>query len=77
MVLQQNDNKQDEIFLALAPIDSTLLAIMEMSVNEPRQEGLEGRTRSKILKWFQVLRMTSIPMIRVTIAYPTVGIVMI
>ena len=48
MVLQQNDNKQDEIFLALAPIDSTLLAIMEMSVSEPRQEGLGGRTRSEI-----------------------------
>ena len=50
MVLQQNDNKQDEIFLALVPIDSTLLAVMGMSASELRQGGLEGRNPREILK---------------------------
>ena len=50
MVLQQNDSKQDEIFLALVPIDSTLLAVMGMSASELHQGGLGERTPSEILK---------------------------
>ena len=50
MVRQQNDNKQDEIFLVLVPIDSTSLEAMEMSVSEPLQGELEEWNRDEIWK---------------------------
>ena len=42
MVRQQSGSKQGEIFLASVPIDSTLLAVMEMLVSGLLQEELVG-----------------------------------